>query len=109
MSEADYDVEDRVAATQSIDGRISAATTAAALIAVTALFFISYSVVADGLTRALASGVDADLAGLADIYATGGRQELLARIRDRNTMTAVDGRTVHYAVRESGRIVAGDQ
>jgi signal transduction histidine kinase len=109
MSEAEFEDDDRVAATQSIVGRITAATTAAALIAVAILFVITYSVVADGLTRALASGVDADLAGLADIYATGGRDELLDRIRDRNAMTAVDGRAAHYAVRENGRIVAGDQ
>lgn len=109
MSDVAYEDEDRVAATQSIVGRISAATTAAALAAVAVLFLISYSVVADGLTRALASGVDADLAGLADIYATGGRGELLARIRDRNAMTASDGRAAHYAVRDNGRIIAGDQ
>ena len=73
----EFNEDDQVAATQSIVGRITAASTAAALIAVAVLFLITYSVVADGLTRALASGVDADLAGLADIYATGGREELL--------------------------------
>ncbi len=100
---------DRLAATRSIAGRMTAVITAAALVAVAVLFAVSYSVVSQGLTRTLAAAVDADLAGLADIHATAGRDELIARIRDRQSLIASDGRVAHYALREDGKIVAGDQ
>lgn len=100
---------DRLAATRSIAGRMTAIVTAAALFAVLLLGAVSYTVVSQGLTRTLAAAVDADLAGLADIHATGGRAELVARIRDRQSLAASDGRVAHYALRIDGAIVAGDQ
>lgn len=109
MSEPLSEPDDGIAATQSIVGRFAAVATAAALAAVAILFVVTYAAVSSGLTTALASGVDADLAGLADIYATGGRSEIVARIGDRQALTASDGRAAHYALRENGWIVAGDQ
>lgn len=100
---------DDVGAARSLAGRLTAATAAVALVAVAILFAVTYTVTANGLTRGLAAGVDADLAGLADIYATSGRAELIARIGDRHALTSDDGRQPHYLLLDHGRPVAGDQ
>ena len=53
--------------------------------------------------------VDIDLAGLADIYATSGRDELARRIGDRLAITPHDGSAPHYLLADaSGARVAGD-
>lgn len=98
-----------IGAARSLAGRLTAAAALVALAAVAILFAITYAVTAAGLTRSLAAGVDADLAGLADIYATSGRAELVARIGDRHDLVAGDGRQPHYLLAEQGRPVAGDQ
>ena len=100
---------DDVGAARSLVGRFSGAVALVALIAVAILFAVTYSVTSSGLTRVLAAGVDADLAGLVDIYATSGRDELIARIDDRHALTARDGRQPHYLLLENGRAVGGDQ
>lgn len=49
------------------------------------------------------------LAGLADIYATGGKTELVARIADRIALTPIEGRASHYLLADDrGRRIAGD-
>lgn len=101
-------VEPREPALRSLVGRVAAASALIAIAAVALLFAVTYSTVSLGLTRALAAGVDSDLAGLADIYATSGRAELVARIADREAFSGREGRDTHYALRENGRRVAGD-
>jgi signal transduction histidine kinase len=92
----------------SIVGQLAGAATLLTLVALSALFAITYGVVSSALTRSLASTVDADLAGLADIYSTSGRRELVTRIADRHALVALDGQHAHYLLREDGRAVAGD-
>lgn len=93
---------------RSIVGRLAGASTLVALVAVTILYVITYSVVSVALTRALASTVNADLAGLVDIYSTSGRAELVTRIDDRQAMISLDGGRAHYLLRHEGRALAGD-
>lgn len=53
--------------------------------------------------------VDVDLAGLVDIYATGGRAELERRIHDRLAITPSDGSVPHYLLADAtGARIAGD-
>jgi signal transduction histidine kinase len=53
--------------------------------------------------------VDTDLAGLVDIYASGGLTELDKRLQDRIAFSAKDDDPVHYLLAsKDGRILAGD-
>ncbi len=59
--------------------------------------------------RSLAATVDTDIAGLVDIYATGGEGELLARLEDRSMLVSLEGRQARYmAVRPDGTILGGN-
>ncbi len=59
---------------------------------------------------ALSQAVDTDMAGLVDIYASGGLEELQLRLDDRMTLATLDGRQPHYLLgRMGGEIIAGDQ
>jgi signal transduction histidine kinase len=59
--------------------------------------------------RALAATVDTDVAGLVDIYASGGEGELLARLDDRATVISMSGRQAHYLVaRPDGTVLGGN-
>lgn len=58
---------------------------------------------------ALERAVDVDLAGMVDIYASGGRDELARRIEDRLAIQPRDGRLAHYMLADrQGMRVAGD-
>lgn len=58
---------------------------------------------------ALERAVDVDLAGMVDIYASGGMEELRERIEDRLALQTRDGNQPHYLVAtSSGRPLAGD-
>ena len=53
--------------------------------------------------------VDLDLAGLADIYASGGKDELVRRIEDRLAIAPLDGGTPHYLLADDlGTPIVGD-
>lgn len=55
------------------------------------------------------AGVDVDVAGLVDIYASGGRADLEQRIADRLALTPIDGSTPHYLLStDAGVPIAGD-
>ncbi|MGX7896520.1 sensor histidine kinase [Tsuneonella sp. HG222] len=59
--------------------------------------------------RSLAATVDTDIAGLADIYASGGERELLARLTDRSALVGIEGRPAHYLLaRPDGTRVGGN-
>jgi signal transduction histidine kinase len=58
---------------------------------------------------ALQRSVDVDIAAFADIYATGGRSELAARVQDRLAMRADGTDQAHYLVSDAtGAKLAGD-
>lgn len=79
---------------------------AAALIA--ALFAVTYWTASSGVTRSLRLAVDTDLAGLVDIYAAGGTDELVLRIDDREQFASADGRTALYLLADGrGQRIAG--
>lgn len=57
----------------------------------------------------LAEAVDTDMAGLVDIYVSGGEDELALRLADRTALSSFDGRQAHYLLGEAGRVrIAGD-
>ncbi len=58
---------------------------------------------------ALSRAVDVDLAGLADIYASGGQAELERRIADRLALASAEGNAPHYMLaNDTGARIAGD-
>ena len=59
--------------------------------------------------RSLSATVDTHIAGLADIYASGGEAELRARLEDRSALVGIAGRPAHYLLaRPDGTRVAGN-
>lgn len=59
--------------------------------------------------RALASAVDTDIAGLVDIYASGGEAELLRRLEDRTALLGMDGYQARYMLaRPGGQAIGGN-
>jgi signal transduction histidine kinase len=73
------------------------------------LWWLTHASVGAALQDAARSEVDVDLAGLVDIYATGGRAELAARIADRVAFIPDDGGAPHYLLADDrGRRIAGD-
>jgi signal transduction histidine kinase len=86
---------------------LSVALLALALTA--ALYLVTVSVVRDESDAALRRTVDIEIAALADVYATGGRAELVARLGDRLAMRAEGPDQTHYMLADaSGRRIAGD-
>lgn len=58
--------------------------------------------------RSLSATVDTDVAGLVDIYASGGEAELLARLEDRAGLISISGRQARYLlVRPASHAAAG--
>jgi signal transduction histidine kinase len=93
----------------SIVRRLAIAAMAVALAAVAGLGLATYATVSSANSQAIRTTVDTDLAGLADIYASSGQDELIARIGDRMTMEGLDGHRAHYLVATpDGRRIAGD-
>lgn len=95
-------------ALRSIVVRIAATAAAVALGAIAILFALTWSLTSAGLTRALAARVDTDVAGLADIHATSGVRELVARIADRRVLDDPGGNRAHYLLDDGTRRIAGD-
>jgi len=63
----------------------------------------------DAFAASTRESVDLDLAGLVDIYASGGQKELEARIANRLDAVPSDGVRPHYLLADStGRRIAGD-
>jgi len=76
---------------------------------VLALWFVTHQTVLSTLNEGARSEVDVDIAGLVDIYASNGQQELERRISDRVALTPSDGNTPHYLLAtNSGEPIAGD-
>lgn len=93
----------------SIVRRIALASMAVALVAVFGLGSATWLVVSSSASRSIRATVDTDLAGLADIYASGGQAELIARINDRLVLDGLDQRRAHYLlIGPDGKRIAGD-
>ena len=76
---------------------------------VVALWGLTHSTVERMTGEALARAVDVDLAGLADIHASGGEAELARRIEDRLALVGAQGNVPHYLLaRGDGTRLAGD-
>ncbi len=83
----------------------------AALAALTmlAMFLITAGVVRSGANAELRRSVDTEIAALADVYVTGGRDELIARIDDRLQLQSIEPDRARYMVANAdGARVAGD-
>ena len=73
------------------------------------LWWITNQTICETFAASARESVDVDLAGLADIHASGGRQELERRIADRLAMIPTDGGRPHYLLADgAGRKLAGD-
>ena len=94
--------------TRSIAFRIAAVTTLLTLIAVVMLAAMTLMTAQRAMTATLAATVATDMTGLVDIYASGGREEMVKRINDRIALSGPAGQVSNYAVLDQGRRVAGD-
>lgn len=79
------------------------------LVLVFALWFVTHQTVVSTLNDGAAKEVDVDIAGLVDIYATSGVEELRQRIADRIALTPQEGSTPHYLLADgAGTAIVGD-
>jgi len=93
----------------SIFTRIVLMAMALSVVLVAALWLLTHATIERTSRAALERAVDVDLAGLVDIYASGGEEELERRIADRLVLVSDDGNAAHYMLaRENGRRIAGD-
>jgi len=94
---------------RSLFARLALLIALVAAIAVAALWAVTdWAVRAESRTTLLRV-IDTDIAGLADIYAAGGRDELEARLADRLALAPLAGDPPHYLLADaSGRALAGD-
>ncbi|MES2988826.1 MAG: HAMP domain-containing sensor histidine kinase [Pseudomonadota bacterium] len=85
------------------------AVAALALAATALLYAVTAGVIRSETEAALRATVDTDIAALADIHATGGQSELIARMRDRLAMRADGPDQPHYLLADqSGSPIAGN-
>ncbi len=94
---------------QSIFTRITllSATLSAALLC--GLWWVTDRTINETIAASLREGVDVDLAGLVDIHASGGSDELVRRIGDRLALVPSDGARTHYLLGDArGVRIAGD-
>lgn len=93
----------------SIFTRIVVLAMALSVALVLALWLLTHATIERTNRAALERAVDVDLAGLADIYVSGGEGELARRISDRLAFAPDDGNAVHYLLaRDDGQRIAGD-
>lgn len=94
---------------RSIFSRLVAAAIVLSLVLLAGLWWLAREAVSATVQEAAAAEVDVDIAGLADIYASGGEADLAARIADRLALTPMDGSAAHYLLADGqGRVIAGD-
>ena len=73
------------------------------------LWMLTDQTIRTTLEASAEEAVDVDLAGLVDIYASGGQEELASRIADRLALVPADGSTPHYMLSDAGGSrIAGD-
>lgn len=80
-----------------------------AVLAVILLLGVTYVTLEQQMHASLKATVATDLAGLLDIHASSGREELVRRIADRQAVLSIEGRRSHYLLaRADGTPIAGD-
>ncbi|KPL66828.1 histidine kinase [Erythrobacter sp. SG61-1L] len=98
-----------ISAHRSIFSRLVLWAIAVSTVVVLLLWLMTYASIERSTVAAQKRAVDVDLAGLVDIYASGGEQELARRINDRLAFVPGDGNRPHYLlVRAGGAHIAGD-
>lgn len=94
---------------RSIFARLAILAIAVSLALTLLLWVVTATTIERAGSAALERAVDVDLAGLADIYASGGRAELEHRIADRLALSSADGEGAHYMLaNDRGQRLAGD-
>lgn len=94
---------------RSIFSRIVMAAIALSVVLVAGLWLLTDRTIRSTLEASARDAVDVDLAGLADIHASGGRDELARRIGDRLMIRPADGSKPHYLLANArGDRIAGD-
>jgi signal transduction histidine kinase len=94
---------------RSIFNRLTWASALIGVLATALLYFAAAYTVRQHVNAALARTVDTDLAGLVDIYASGGRVELERRLSDRLAFASKGGEQPHYLMADAkGNHLAGD-
>ncbi len=97
----------RIAFRDSLAGKLTLGSIVLVLAVVALLYAVTRAGVARHGEEALQAAVDTDLAGLADIHASGGPAELRARIADRITL-AGDNAGYYLLVDTHGKPLAGN-
>lgn len=82
--------------TRSIFTRLVWGAGLLSLILVLILWWTTQQTVRTTLEEGARTQIDIDIAGLVDIYASNGREELTRRIEDRIALTPMEGNTPHY-------------
>lgn len=94
---------------KSIFTRLVGAAILLSLVLLAGLWWLTHLSVSATIQQATLSEVDVDLAGLVDIYASGGERELAARIADRLALVPAEGGAPHYLLVDGkGRRIVGD-
>ena len=94
---------------RSVFGRVTLSALLVSLLSTLALFLVVQKIVEDDGRAMLGREVDTDLAGLADIYVSGGDAELKDRIGDRLAVSREDGERSWYMLADAnGRRLAGN-
>ncbi len=96
-------------ARRSIFSRIVITAIALSVVLVAGLWLLTDRTIRSTLEGSARDAVDVDLAGLVDIHASGGPDELATRIRDRLMIRPADGSIPHYMLANAqGAWLAGD-
>jgi signal transduction histidine kinase len=94
---------------RSIFARLARNAILVSVLAVALLGAAAWYTANEAMTRSLDANTATDLAGLVDIHASGGTEELLKRLADRSEVEGIEGRRSHYLLADGdGRKLAGD-
>ena len=97
-----------VAFLRSLAGRMTAAAMLLVVVVMLLLYAVTRTAVLHHEQAALQASIDTDLAGLADIYISGGESELLQRLSDRIEFESVSPGAYYLLAGESDRRIAGN-
>ncbi|ATW04366.1 HAMP domain-containing sensor histidine kinase [Sphingorhabdus sp. YGSMI21] len=92
----------------SLFGRLSLIVILVSIASSTALFAMTEWIVRTEFREQMARSVDTDIAGLADIYISGGATELRRRISDRLELQSPDDKRYYLLASPSGRAIIGN-
>ncbi|QJB70467.1 sensor histidine kinase [Parasphingorhabdus halotolerans] len=92
----------------SLFGRLSLWVAVVTIVSVIALYAMTYWIVRTETEQQIARAVDTDIAGLADIYISGGAAELSKRLKDRLELLPPGGERYYLLASASGKTIAGN-